>query len=61
MDSTILQSARKTKNYTQSYVAQKAHISRAGYSNIENGKRQPSVKVAKRIADVLELDWTVLF
>lgn len=33
-------------------------ISRAGYANIENGKRLPSVPVAKKIAAVLGFDWT---
>lgn len=61
MAGTILHAARKAKNYTQSDVAEKAHISRAGYSNIEKGKRQPSVKAAKRIAAVLDIEWTECF
>jgi transcriptional regulator with XRE-family HTH domain len=38
-----------------------ANISESMYSLIENGKRRPSVDVAKRIAAVLNFDWTLFF
>ena len=52
---------RKDKHLTQEDVAQAAGITRVAYTNIENGKRHPSPKVAKRIASVLEIPWTVFF
>ncbi len=54
----FLEEARKQKNKSQEEIAKEVGISRAGYSNIENGKRKPSVQVAKKIADVLGFDWT---
>ena len=55
MDLEIL---RKAAGKSQAEVAEDIGISRAAYSNIENGKRRPSVEVAKRIAAVLGFDWT---
>jgi len=46
---------------TQEEVASRAGISRGAYSNIENGKRDPSVSMAKRIASVLDFDWMIFF
>lgn len=46
---------------TQEEVAFKAGISRGAYSNIENGKRDPSVSMAKRIAAALNFDWNIFF
>lgn len=42
-------------------VAETVGISEGAYCNIENGKRKPSVKTAKSIALLLELDWTLFF
>jgi len=53
--------ARKAKGMTQEDVANKAGTTRAGYCNIELGKRQPSVKLAKKIGSVLDVDWTKFF
>lgn len=52
---------RKKLGYLQDDVAKEAGISRVAYCNIELGKRNPSVKVAKRIGKLLEMDWTELF
>lgn len=52
---------RQDKNFTQSQVAVKANISLSFYSQIENGVRKPSVDTAKRIAGVLDFDWTDFF
>ncbi|MBO8164513.1 MAG: helix-turn-helix transcriptional regulator [Brevibacillus sp.] len=46
---------------TQEQVAKQIGISRGAYSNIENGKRDPSVSMAKRIASVLGFDWMLFF
>ena len=56
-----LRDQREKTGMTQKQVATVAEIARASYSNIENGERKPSVETAKRIADVLEFDWTWFF
>ncbi|MCL6592704.1 MAG: helix-turn-helix domain-containing protein [Alicyclobacillus sp.] len=48
-------------NRTQEQVAVAAGISRSAYANIENGNREPSVEMAKKIAAVLQFDWTMFF
>lgn len=53
--------ARKKKGMTQQEVAKAAKISHTAYCNIENGKRDPSVRTAKKIAKVLGFDWTMFF
>ena len=52
---------RKEKNLTQKEVADKVGITRQMYSCVENGKRRPSVEVAKKIAEVLDIEWTKFF
>lgn len=49
---------RKSSGKSQAEIAQIIGITRAAYSNIENGKRRPSVEVAKRIAAALGFEWT---
>lgn len=44
---------RQKLNLTHVELAQKAHISRSYYTNIEAGRKTPSMKVAKQIADAL--------
>lgn len=56
-----LYQARKAKNMTHEDVAKKANISRQYYGLIENGDRGVSVHVAKKIASVLDFDWTIFF
>lgn len=46
-------------NQSQKSVAQKVNISRGAYANIELGKRNPSVQLAKKIAQELNFDWTI--
>lgn len=38
-----------------------AMITRQYYGMIENGDRRPSVDVAKKIASVLDIEWTIFF
>ncbi|MBE9390253.1 helix-turn-helix transcriptional regulator [Vagococcus salmoninarum] len=52
---------RCQKEYTHADVANKTGIQRAYYTMIENGRRQPSVRVAKRIGQALEFEWTLFF
>lgn len=56
-----LKSIRNAKNVTQCQVAKEVGISLSHYSLIENNKRSPSVEVAKRIGQVLDFKWTLLF
>jgi putative transcriptional regulator len=46
---------------SQGEVARLAGIHRGSYTNIELGRRNPSVRVAKKIGAVLEFDWTIFF
>lgn len=48
-------------NQTQDEVAADAGISRALYTQIETGARNPSVATAKAIARVLSFDWPLFF
>ncbi|PHC41336.1 transcriptional regulator [Bacillus toyonensis] len=50
---------RKKINKTQKDIAHRAQISKSMYAMIENGERNPSVYVAKKIALVLNFEWTV--
>lgn len=42
-------------------IAKRAEVTQQYYSFIENGKRRPSVAVAKRIAAILGFEWTKFF
>lgn len=46
---------------TQEQAALLAGISRSAYSNIEIGKRDPSVSSAKKIAKALGFNWQLFF
>ncbi|EOU18495.1 hypothetical protein I588_03489 [Enterococcus pallens ATCC BAA-351] len=47
--------------FTQKQVADFAEIERAYYSLIETGTRTPSVSVAKKLGQVLKIDWTLIY
>jgi len=59
----ILIKAREKKNLTHEQVASLVDkgITRQYYGMIENGDRTPSVTVAKSIAEVLDIEWTIFF
>lgn len=48
-------------NRSQESTAKSIGITRGAYANIELGKRNPSVTLAKRIGDTLNFDWTLFF
>lgn len=52
---------RNELKLTHDSVASKAEISRAYYTNIEAGRKDPSMKVMKRIADALETTVDAIF
>lgn len=47
-----LKNIRKKANLTSKELAEKLYISQSSISQYENGKRRPSIKVAKRIAEL---------
>ncbi|EHF3563930.1 helix-turn-helix transcriptional regulator [Enterococcus faecalis] len=53
--------SRLKNKLTQEQVAERADIERSYYNMIERGKRRPSVEIAKKIANVLSIDWTIFF
>ena len=59
----FLREKRLEKGMSQEELAKEAGISRCYYAQIENitYQRQPSVKVAKKIAAVLDINWTSLY
>ncbi len=56
-----LMDIRLEKGLTMREVAQQCGIDEFAYCMIEHGKRTPSVKTAKKIAEVLGFDWTKFF
>ena len=52
---------RKERGYSQERFALEANIARKYMSDIENGKRNVSLDVIKRIADKLEISVSELF
>lgn len=47
--------ARKLAGMTQQYIANASGIGRSYYGLIETGKRNPTLKIATNIADVLDM------
>lgn len=56
-----LETKRSELGLTQEEVAVSSNIARTTYAMIEQGKRTPSVKVAKQIANTLNFNWTIFF
>lgn len=52
---------RDKNGLSQSELAVKVRVSREYISMIENGNRNPSVEVAKRIANALGFKWEYFF
>jgi putative transcriptional regulator len=59
----LLISKRDSLGLTQQDVVNQSNagITRQYYGMIENGERRPSVDVAKKISNVLNLEWTIFF
>ena len=58
---TWLKDIRAKNELTQQEVANAANVDVTMISKIELGERQPSVKVAKKIASVQGFNWTRFF
>ena len=56
-----LKEKRIAASLTMREVSMQSNISLCYYSQIENGKRNASVTVAKAIAGVLDFDWQQFF
>lgn len=56
MKRTNLLEARKCACKTQQEIAEASGIQRSYYGLIETGKRNPTLKIAKRIAPALDTD-----
>lgn len=52
---------RTKKGFSQNQVAHQIQVSQQMYNYIENGKRNPSTKLAKKIADILNFSWTKFY
>ena len=54
---------RIIRSFTQKELAEKSNISRSHLSEIESGKKSPSIEVVKKIALALGLDesWQLLY
>ena len=53
--------ARTSKNMTQKEVSEKTGIAQTEISRLENGTRNPSIKLLQRLADGLDMDLNVTF
>ena len=56
-----LKAKRNEKGYTQERLAGETGVVRQTISNIECGTNKPSVKLAQKIAKILEFDWSEFF
>lgn len=56
-----LKDIRKKQNLTQLNLADACGCKRSTIGKIETGVIKPSVKLAKRIACVLNFDWTLFY
>lgn len=46
---------------SQQSIAELLQISRSFYSQLEVGTRNPSIRLAKKIGELFEVDWSFLF
>lgn len=56
----LLRETRKNKGYTLKELSVKSGVSLSFISDIENGRRTPSAEKAKKLAEALEIDVTML-
>lgn len=56
-----LQELRAKKGLTQEQLAAKVGVIRQTISEIECGRNKPSVELAKKLGEVLEVKWTNFF
>lgn len=56
-----LKKIRLEKGLTHDDIARGVGIQRAYFTMIENGRKRPSVDIAKKIGNLLGFDWTRFF
>lgn len=56
-----LREFRKGKNLTQKELANKIGVHRTTITLIEKGINKPSIKVAKKLGEVFDVEWTIFF
>lgn len=56
-----LTNKRKKKQISQEKLAVRCNVSQVTIARIESGERRPSPKLAKKIAKVLDFDWTKFY
>ena len=61
MNNKLLKDHRLSKSLTQKELAKQLNISERHYQNIEYGKVNPSIKLALRLCEILEIDLADLF
>jgi len=59
--SSIVETKRKELGLLQEEIANQLNISRQHYNAIENNRSKPSVELAKALAEVLGISWTIFF
>lgn len=52
---------RKERNFSQAEIAKFVGVTPQMYNYIENNKRSPSTKLAKKIAKIFNFDWTKFY
>ena len=57
----LLKELRVKYGLTQDELAKKVGVSRSQLAMIETGNSEPSVKLAKKLGEVLETEWTKFF
>lgn len=58
---TAILDARRKLNITQTELSKRTGIDQGDISKLENGTRNPSLKLLKRLADGLDMDLKVQF
>lgn len=53
--------ARTSQHLTQKQVAERTGINQADISKLENGTRNPSIQLLKRLADGMDMDLKIEF
>ena len=56
-----LKELRKEKGFTQEQLANACGVQRTTITMLETGNNSPSVELAKKLGEVLGIDWKVFF
>lgn len=56
-----LKELRKEKGFTQEQLANECGVQRTTITMIETGNNSPSVELAKKLGEILGIDWKVFF